>query len=73
MKGPFQAVKVTDKIYWVGAIHWGLRDFHGYATSRGTTFNAYLVLADKITLIDTVKAEFKGEMLSRIASVLGRW
>ena len=69
MKGPFQAVKVTDKVYWVGAIDWDIRDFHGYATSRGTTYNAYLVMADKPTLIDTVKAPFTDEMLSRISSV----
>jgi flavorubredoxin len=61
---------VTDAVYWVGAIDWGIRNFHGYATSRGTTYNAYLVLADKITLIDTVKAPFKDEMLCRIASVI---
>lgn len=70
MSGPFKAVKVTDSVWWVGAIDWGIRNFHGYLTSRGTTYNAYLVLADKITLIDTVKAPFKNEMLSRIASVV---
>lgn len=70
MKGPFKAVKVTDDVYWVGAIDWAIRDFHGYSTERGTTYNAYLILADKITLIDTVKAPFKDEMFSRIASVI---
>jgi flavorubredoxin len=69
MKDVFKAHKVTDTVYWVGAIDWGLRDFHGYATSRGTTYNAFLVLADKITLIDTVKAPFRDELLARIASV----
>ena len=69
MAGPFQAVKVTDKVYWVGAIDWDIRDFHGYSTNRGTTYNAYLVMADKPTLIDTVKAPFFDEMISRIASV----
>jgi flavorubredoxin len=67
---PFKAVKVTDKVYWVGAIDWGMRDFHGYLTSRGTTYNAYLVLADKVTLIDTVKAPFRDELLARISSVI---
>lgn len=66
----FKAVKITDKVYWVGAIDWSLRDFHGYLTSRGTTYNAYLVLADKITLIDTVKAPFRRELMERIASVV---
>jgi flavorubredoxin len=70
MKEPVKALKVTDNVYWVGAIDWGIREFHGYATQRGTTYNAYLVLADKITLIDTVKGPFKDEMLSRIASVI---
>ena len=65
-----QAVKVADSVYWVGAVDWGIRDFHGYATQRGTTYNAFLILADKITLIDTVKAPFKNEMLARIASVV---
>lgn len=67
---PFQAVKITDKVYWVGAVDWGVRDFHGYLTSRGTTYNAFLVLSDGITLIDTVKAPFREEMMSRIASLI---
>ena len=69
MKGPFQAVPVTDKVFWVGAIDWEIRDFHGYSTDQGTTYNAYLVMADKPTLIDTVKAPFTDEMLARISSI----
>ncbi|MBN1381483.1 MAG: FprA family A-type flavoprotein [Deltaproteobacteria bacterium] len=70
MAGVYKAVKVTDNVYWVGAIDWNLRDFHGYTTKRGSTYNAYLILADKITLVDTVKAPFKDEMMQRIASVI---
>jgi flavorubredoxin len=66
----FQAVKVSEHVLWVGAIDWGLRDFHGYATSRGTTYNAYLILSDPVTLVDTVKAAFKDEMLARISSAI---
>jgi len=66
----FEAVKLTDRVYWVGAIDWGVRDFHGYRTGRGTTYNAYLVLAEKVTLVDTVKAPFFDEMMSRVASVI---
>lgn len=65
-----KAVKLTDKVYWVGAIDWDLRNFHGYATGRGSTYNAYLIMADKITLVDTVKSCFKGEMMARISSVI---
>jgi flavorubredoxin len=70
VESPFRAVKVTERVYWVGAVDWGIRDFHGYATRRGSTYNAYLVVADKIALIDTVKAPFVGEMLARVASVV---
>ncbi len=70
MSHSFQAVKVTEKVYWVGAIDWELREFHGYQTQRGTTYNAYLILADKITLLDTVKAPFHGEMMARIRSLI---
>ncbi len=70
VKDPYTAVQVTDRVYWVGAIDWGVRDFHGYATQRGSTYNAYLVLADKIALVDTVKAPFVGELLARIGSVV---
>ena len=70
MNQAFKAVKVTDHVYWVGAIDWAIRDFHGYKTTQGTTYNAFLVMADRITLVDTVKAPFKDELLSRIASVV---
>ncbi|MEK7398404.1 MAG: FprA family A-type flavoprotein [Candidatus Poribacteria bacterium] len=69
MSDKFKAVKITDLIYWVGAVDWNIRDFHGYMTQEGSTYNAYLILADKITLIDTVKRPFMDEMLSRIASL----
>jgi flavorubredoxin len=67
---PFQAVQVSETVYWVGSIDWGLRYFHGYSTIRGTTYNAYLVMADKVTLIDTVRAPHVEEMMSRVASVV---
>ncbi|MDY7010632.1 MAG: flavodoxin domain-containing protein [Planctomycetota bacterium] len=70
MSAVFKAVKVTDNVYWVGAIDWAVRDFHGYSTRRGTTYNAYLILADKVTLVDTVKSPFRDELLARIASVV---
>lgn len=66
----FSAVRVSEHVYWVGAIDWGLRDFHGYSTHRGSSYNAYLILADKVTLVDTVKRGFADELLARIASVI---
>jgi len=70
MTDVFKAVEVCPSVYWVGAVDWAVRDFHGYLTSRGTTYNAYLVLAERITLVDTVKAGFFDEMMGRVASVV---
>jgi len=70
MHGAFEAVRITDRVWWVGAIDWKIREFHGYATYRGTTYNAFLIKADKVTLVDTVRAPFFDEMLSRVASVV---
>lgn len=65
-----KAVRISDSVYWVGATDWRIRDFHGYATHRGSTYNAFLILGEKITLIDTVKAPFFSEMMDRISSVI---
>jgi len=70
MPGIYKAVKVTDKVWWVGVIDRSLKEFHGYRTPRGTTYNAYLVMADRITLIDTVKKPHFSEMMERISSVV---
>ncbi|MFN4131968.1 MAG: FprA family A-type flavoprotein, partial [Caldimicrobium sp.] len=65
-----EAIKVKEDFYWVGAIDWNVRNFHGYSTLRGTTYNAYLLIDEKITLFDTVKHGFEEELLERIASVV---
>jgi len=44
--------QVKEEIWWVGAIDWDVRDFHGYETQRGTTYNAYLILDEKVALVD---------------------
>jgi flavorubredoxin len=66
----FSAIRVSEHVWWVGAVDWAIRDFHGYQTQRGTTYNAYLVMGECPVLIDTVKAGFKDEMLARVASVV---
>ncbi len=65
-----KAIKIKDDIYWVGAIDWTIRNFHGYNTGRGTTYGAYLIIDEKITLIDTVKAEYTDEFISRIEDIV---
>ncbi len=57
---------IAKDIYWVGAVDWNIRDFHGYRTNRGTTYNAYLIRDDKTALIDTVKHSFVDDLLRNI-------
>lgn len=65
-------VLLKEGIYWVGAVDWDMRYFHGpvYSTHRGTTYNSYLIIDEKITLVDTVYAPFAGEMLERIRKII---
>lgn len=68
-----KAIKITDNVYYVGAHDYNLRDFHGsmYPINEGATYNAYLIVDEKITLIDTVEIDFYDEMLERIRSIIG--
>ena len=63
-------IEIKKDIYWVGAIDWNIRDFHGYSTYKGTTYSAYLVLDEKVTLFDTVKGPFRSELLHNIRRVI---
>jgi len=63
-------VEIKKDIYWVGGIDWHIRNFHGYSTNRGTSYNAYLIIDKKITLVDTVKHYLFDEMLSRIKEII---
>lgn len=70
MKSFYNAEKISDNVWWVGAVDWSVRNFHGYLTERGTTYNAFLVIDEKVTLIDTVKTGFFDEMMERISTVI---
>ncbi len=63
--------EIKPGIYWVGVVDWNLRSFHGYSmTKHGTTYNAFLVIDDKITLFDTVDAKYCQQFLSTISQVV---
>lgn len=65
-------VEIKKGIYWVGAIDWNVRSFHGhtYTTKRGTTYNAYLIVDEKIALIDTVYGPFADELIEKIRAIV---
>ena len=63
-------VEIKKGVYWVGALDWNIRDFHGYSTPKGTTYNAYLVIDEKIALFDTVKKPFKNDLIESISKII---
>jgi len=62
--------ELKPDIYWVGAIDWAVRDFHGYVTPNGTTYNNYLILDEQITLLDTVKHDFSDVTIRNIRNLV---
>jgi len=62
-------IELKKGVYWVGAVDWNVRNFHGYITHRGTTYNAYLVVDEKVALVDFVKEPFFDEMLRHIEEI----
>lgn len=62
-------ITLKDRIDWVGYIDWTVRDFHGYKTESGSTYNAYLIRDEKTALIDAVKAPFVDKLIEHIRAL----
>ncbi|QTA91161.1 FprA family A-type flavoprotein [Desulfonema magnum] len=62
-------VEIAKGIYDVGVTDWNIRDFHGYSTHMGTSYNSFLIVDEKIALIDTVKKEFADQLLDKISQI----
>lgn len=67
-----KAISVSDKIWWVGVNDRKTSLFENlWSLAHGVSYNSYLIDDEKVTLIDGVKAEFFGEYLERIQSIIG--
>jgi flavorubredoxin len=64
--------EIAEGVYWVGVVDWGLRHFHGHelSTFRGSSYNAYLVVDEKVALVDTVWEPFRSEFLANVREVI---
>lgn len=65
-----EPIQIAEGIYYVGYKDWNVRDFHGYTTVRGSTYNSYLIIDEKITLIDTVKWLYADRLLENISRIV---
>ncbi|XRO75918.1 FprA family A-type flavoprotein [Methanocaldococcus sp. 28A] len=63
-------VEIKKDIFWVGVIDWEIRDFHGYITQDGSTYNSYLIKDEKNVLIDTAKSYMFDELIKGINKVI---
>ena len=66
------ALELAKGVYWVGVVDWDLRQFHGHelSTHRGSSYNSYLIVDDKVALVDTVWGPFVGELLKNISEII---
>lgn len=62
--------ELAKGIHWVGAVDWDVRDFHGYSTLRGTTYNAFLIVDEKVTLFDTVKRSHLDDLMRHVSAII---
>jgi len=63
-------LELMKDVYYVGYVDFEVRNFHGYSTHRGTSYNAYIVKSgDKTVLIDTVKRPYFESYLDKIKHV----
>ena len=62
-------IKLKEGINWVGYVDWTVRDFHGYKTESGSTYNSYLVQDEKTAVIDAVKAPYADKLIERVAAL----
>ena len=63
-------IEIAQGVYDVGVTDWNIRDFHGYSTNQGSSYNAFLIIDEKIVLIDTVKKEFFNEFMENISQII---
>ena len=65
-------VELKKGVYWVGVVDWNIKKFHGheYSTHRGSTYNSYLIVDEKIALVDTVLGSYSNEMIGNIKKIV---
>ena len=64
--------KISDRIYYIGVNDFDKVLFEGlWPLPYGVSYNSYLVVDEKVALIDTVEAGFKEEFLANVHEAIG--
>ncbi len=65
-------IKVTNDIFYVGVNDHQVDLFEGqYVVPNGMAYNSYVIIDEKIAVVDTVDKNFTHEWLDNVAEVLG--
>ena len=63
-------IEIADKSFWVGYVDDRRVPFHRLILEKGTTYNSYLLMTDKPTVIDTVDIEFGRGYVENLSSII---
>ncbi len=64
------SIKISDNAYWVGKVDDRKVPFHRLILERGTTYNSYLLMTEKPTVIDTVDIMFGKEYVENLSQLI---
>jgi len=66
------AFELAKGVYWVGVVDWDLKSFHGHelTTHRGSSYNSYLIVDEKIVLVDSVWGPFADKLIKNISEIV---
>ncbi len=64
------SVQINDRVYWVGKVDDRKVPFHRLILEKGTTYNSYLLMTEKPTVIDTVDIAFGREYIDNLVKMI---
>ncbi|MBZ9607207.1 FprA family A-type flavoprotein [Clostridium estertheticum] len=63
-------IMLSEKIFWVGKVDGREVPFHRLTLTKGTTYNSYLLMTEKPTVIDTVDISFGREFVENLKNII---
>ncbi|MGH4052214.1 MAG: FprA family A-type flavoprotein [Clostridium sp.] len=63
-------VMLGEDIYWIGKVDDREVPFHRLTLTKGTTYNSYLLMTEKPTVIDTVDMSFGREFVENLKGII---
>ncbi|MBO8166521.1 MAG: FprA family A-type flavoprotein [Kosmotoga sp.] len=66
-----RGIEIHDGIYWIGVNDYETNLFEGlWPLPKGVSYNAYMIIDEKVALVDTVKGSYFSQYLDRVKALL---